>query len=260
MCADSSGGEVPSVINMIQKNRKIFFIFGSIGIIGGFMFVGISPVKYEAVAVIELQRVFVNETTKAVETPGMLAMRLSMPSTYESKVIEACGLEKNDGETMASLVNTKLRKNMPETIEMHVKRNTPELAERCTRAVFESVQMQEKLMVRPMLDNLRRDLIKAEGRLANRKKQVLLLTQKCNKDIQAIIYFAMRDEENALLAQIEKLNVAINGITENGAKLQVPIWTYSKPVSSRNFSSLIVGLLGGLLMGWFYTRIKNLRS
>ena len=153
---------------LIRKNVKIYLGFGLFGIMCALLYILIVPAQYEAVAVIQIQKVVVEKGLQPVESGNMVVARLSMPPTYSQDVARACGVNKNYSEAMTNLVHAKLWKGEPDNIEIRVRRNSRELAEHCTAAIFDAVRQQEERLAGTTLENLKIELASANEKLGVR--------------------------------------------------------------------------------------------
>jgi len=241
---------------LIRKNVKIYLGFGLFGIMCAVLYILIVPAQYEAVAVIQIQKVVVEKGLQPVESGNMVVTRLSMPPTYSQDVARACGVNKNYSEAMTNLVHAKLWTSQPDKIEIRVRRNSRELAEHCTAAVFEAVRQQEEMLAGTILENLKIDLAYANEKLGVRQ---VFLAKEGKSVSQGIVYLATREEVIYWRERIESLNIAISKTEGSSARLLLPVWSYSEPIFPKKIQTLFAGLLSSLILGWFYVWFKNFR-
>jgi capsular polysaccharide biosynthesis protein len=243
------------ILLFLKGAWKVILMMGLAGLVISGIYLLITPNQYEAVANIAMARVPADKNPLGVniEEPQALINRMSVPSSFDAAILNACGLQ--DVATLAAQMSKVIKLSIPKgvanVIELKVTHSSPEIASACAKSVYESIAHSQAQMIGPMAKTSKANnsarLAKVEERLAQDK--VLLAKAEQPRGVLSPLYFsilteirALEDERVTLLALVEAKHL-------QAANLQSPIYVADKPVYPKKMMSLVIGLMGGLLLG-----------
>ena len=238
------------ILIFLRGAWKTIGLMGLIGLVVSGAYLIITPNQYEAVANIAMARV---PADKNIEEPQALINRMSVPSSFDATVLNACGLQ--DAATLAAQLSKVIKLSIPKgvanVIELKVTRSSPELASACAKSVYESIAHSQAQMIGPMAEAFKANnsarLAKVEERLIQDK--ALLAKAEQPRGVLSPAYFPILTEIRALEDERATLLVLVEAKDLQAANLQSPIYVADKPVYPKKMMSLFAGLMGGLLLG-----------
>lgn len=240
------------VFEFLWQNWITISAFTAAGVIASVVYLNSAQQKYEAIAQVLMAQVSDGKAESPaginIEDPNLLVTRLRLPSTYTEEAVVACSLDvkSRGGENVADMVKAVPVKNVPSMVEIHVQHTRPELAQKCATALFEMVKLQQTMIVSPLLDESRKALAEANGKLA----AIQNLIAKSDKTlIQSIAYLAIRDEINYLKNRIDRLRQDVILGEQRKTRLAAPVYASDIAVHPRKSRSLLIGLLAGVVLG-----------
>ena len=238
------------ILIFLRGAWKTIGLMGLIGLVVSGAYLIITPNQYEAVANIAMARVPADKNPLGVniEEPQALINRMSVPSSFDAAILNACGLQ--DAATLAAQMSKVIKLSIPKgvanVIELKVTRSSPELASACAKSVYESIAHSQAQMIGLMAEAFKANnsarLAKVEERLIQDK--ALLAKAEQPRGVLSPAYFPILTEIRALEDERATLLVLVEA-----KDLQSPIYVADKPVYPKKMMSLIAGLMGGLLLG-----------
>ncbi len=159
------------VVRFLLTWWKLILVCGVAGALLAWAQVKGVPATYEAQVIIAMAQVPVGAvaattvvTTSGtasngfvdVETPALLAERMSLPTTFSRPAVDACGLA--DSAELLGRLRIIAHNNATSTLRFAVKHSSPELAERCVNAVVAMIREQQAALARPVIARLEKAL------------------------------------------------------------------------------------------------------
>jgi len=255
------------IIDFLIESWKVILVTGLLGVLISATYLIVTPNQYQAAAQIQMAQISAsnnnnNNNTNPlginIEEPNLLMARLKLPTTYSDEVIKACGFENasSPAESLASSAKFSAVKGVGSMIELKINRDSREIAINCAQALFESIKASQNQIIKPYIEESKALLVKYEARLANSQS----LVSRADKSGAALsaAYLANRDEVKFLTEEILRLNTFITTADTRQAKLVSPIYASDTPVSPKKKFILILGLLGGLFVGFLTMIVKKI--
>ena len=174
--ASNDGAEISffDILLFLKGAWKMIVMMGLAGLVISGIYLLITPNQYEAVANIAMARVPADNNPLGVniEEPTALIARMSVPTSFDGIVIQACGLEgaTNIGAQQTKVIKLSIPKGVANVVELKVTRPSTELASSCAKSVYESIAKSQAQMIGPMTEASKARnsvrLSKVEDRLA----------------------------------------------------------------------------------------------
>jgi uncharacterized protein involved in exopolysaccharide biosynthesis len=245
------------ILRFIKGAWKMIAIMGALGLAGAGAYLLITPNQYEAQANIAMARVPADKNPLGVniEEPQALINRMSVPSSFDSSVIDACNLQasSNLAAQLSKVIKLTIPKGVANVVELKVTRPSPELAQACADAVYQAIAKAQAQMIDPIAQATKVSngarLAKVEERLAQDK--TLLAKAEQPKGAVSPAYFAILSEIRNLEDEREKLATTVSASGVQATNLQSPIYVGNQPVYPKKSLSLIAGLIGSMFLGVF---------
>lgn len=235
------------IVDFFKRNYRLIAGAAGAGLLFLTAYVLVVPNKYEAVWQMQMAQVGNGNS----EEPAALIQRLRMPTAYPVEVQKACGMPEGGefGEYLGGTLKLEVIKNVANAAGMKVRASSPERAKQCAEAIVAMVMAQQRGLI--------------EERLAGRPEQILFVEQLLQRDMQlfeslrrnengSLKYLAKLERINSLNARLDALKEEVLMSTQHPAKVTVPIFVPSKPVSPNVRLLLMVGALVGLMLGVLY--------
>lgn len=248
------------IIDFFLDSWKVIIGFGLLGLIGGAIYLIITPNQYEAKAQIQMAQTSNDSTNPmgiSVEEPNSLMVRLTLPSNYSSTEVKACGLdrERTPSETLVSMLRFSAPKGASSVIELKIQMESREKAVECLQAISDYIRNSQNQILEPHILSARALLVKFQDRL--KKIQELVALADKSEVAFSTLYLASRDEVNFLTNETARLSTFISSAEARQAKLVLPIYVSEIPVFPKKKSILTVGLLFGLCLGILSMLLKK---
>jgi hypothetical protein len=243
------------VVNFLKGAWKTIAIFAFLGIVSSIAYLFVAPYQYEATAQIKLAQINFSLPTAPLGTPvedqASLLARLQLPSNFGKSVIQACGYEEKaaPAQTLAKDLKFSIARGMVNIIELRLLAQSPQGALDCANAVVANVALLQAETIKPYVEEAKVQLILANERLDSAKR-VIAKADQSGSAISAA-YLSAKDETTFFLVAREKQLDIINSAERRKTKLAAPIYISEKPVSPKKSFSLLAGLFGGILLGFF---------
>lgn len=134
---------------------------GAAGVAGAWFHLKDEPPTFEAQTIIAMAKVPIGNASATrffldVETPALLAERMSLPTTFSPTAAQTCGLA-SPLELMARL-RIISRNDTTSTLRLAIRHSTPDLAERCVNAVVDMIREQQAALAKPVVAHLEKTL------------------------------------------------------------------------------------------------------
>jgi len=251
---DLNGDQEISLLDILRFLKgawKTIAIAGTLGLAGAGAYLLMTPNEYEAVANIAMARIPVDKNPLGanIEEPVALINRMSVPSSFDASVIQACDLQESSNlpAQLTKAIKLSIPKGVANVVELKVTRSSPELAQACADAVYQTIAKSQTQIMDPIAQATSARLAKVEERLAQDKALIGKAEQP--KSAVSPTYFAILSEIRNLEDEREKLATAVNASGMQTTNLQLSIYLANKPVFPKKPLSLLVGLMGGLFLG-----------
>lgn len=240
----------------LKRFWKIIASFGVTGFAIALTYILIVPKQYQAIAQIQMAQISnatnnnnINPPGVNIEEPNLLIARLSFPTSYGPKVIDACGLDgaDNAASILAKSIKLSQPKGVPNVVELKIPSSSPEVAQQCANAIFELIKTSQDKIVSPFIAEAKIKLADDEVRLEKAKK--LVFNADKPGSVMSAAYLSTRDEIRYLLDEITALQNVIASSVSRAARLVAPIYVSDVPFSPKRSVTLVAGLLGGLFLG-----------
>lgn len=229
----------------LKRSYKLISFVGLLGVAASFGYILITPKQYEAGAIIQIAGI-----DDWFEKPATLIVRLSYPTAYTPEVVKACGLDsaKNAQAIMSESVKLTIPKGINNLVDLKIIGESPEAAMICAQAVFDLIKTTQTQIATPYIEEAKVKISDYEGRLAKTKD----LVAKAGKlDLgMGVVYLSTRDEIHFLLDKIADLRNKVDAYDINTTRLVAPIYASGNPIAPKKRNALLVGLLGGLFLGF----------
>lgn len=241
-------------LNFFKENGRSIFIFTLFGLLLGFLYFAITPPRYDAFAQIKMAQ-FGNSRVD-VESPALLAARLSLPSSYSDEVFAVCDVKAEDRtrEGLRKIITVVPMRNTSSVVEIDLRRTTAEKAKQCAAAVFELIKRQQEVVTLPFIEKIQEELARTKEQLDS-ARSVIDKLEKSN--VLSIGYLAQRDEIKQLNDRVHALSDELKFYEINKTALTTPIYAPTVPVYPKKVMNLSLGLFTGLLLGIFCALVRR---
>ncbi len=241
---------------LIIKSWKIIFSIGILGFIFSLIYILITPKQYEAIAYINIGRIYFGGSV--IEEPQAVVNRISASNRFDPAIFSGCLMEntKNDPAYLLKTVKVSVPKGISDAVEVRVTSTNSEHANSCANKVFELIrktQLEKIVQARKVIkvsDSIK--IKKINNRLA--QNQELLKRAELSPNLLST-YFTILSEIRTLEDQRDTLltNLEAEPITTN---LQSPIYVEHGPALSKKIMAIVAGLFGGLFLGLIVALVR----
>jgi uncharacterized protein involved in exopolysaccharide biosynthesis len=254
---------IRDIINFLIRSWKVIVMTSLVGLVCAACFIALATTQYEAVVNIQMTQISPNTGKNDIsplgvnlEEPSSLLARLKLPSSFNSKEFEACGVdqEKYPAESLISLLNFSLIRGASSLIELRIRAQSKYISVMCAQAIFENIRESQNLILKPYIDESKILLSEYRARLNEVKSQIA----QADKDELAfsIFYLENRDDIKFLSQEIARLNAFILSGEVRQAKIIAPIYVSDNVTSPSKKKILLIGFLTGLFLGLLYKLIS----
>jgi capsular polysaccharide biosynthesis protein len=226
---------------------------GLLGLGGGVR----TPPTYQATAYIQVTKVAGIE----VEAPATLVEKLKMPTYYSEKTHAACNVLENleAGAVISSSLKPAWLKTAP-IITISYRQASPEDAEKCLEGVLDDVQVNQRLIAKPIFESKTNQLVNLKLRLESAQKIVNVLPKPntvfdfsdSKFSASTLLLTTILSKENEvkdLQNQINDLEISLSAPHTKEAFLTTPIYSPKKNLSPKPTRFLLMGLMSGVFIG-----------
>lgn len=233
------------VVRFLLSWWKLIVSSGIAGVVAAYIHLIGIPNTFEAQTIVTMAKApVVNAKSTSlvlpysfedVESPALLAERMSLPSTFPESTVEACAF--GDSEALMGAITIIPSSNQSSTLRFLVRHSSPELAKQCANAVFEMIRKQQAALAEPVIARLEKVL--NEIWTPSKKEAVVAakLAGTSDRDIAAIsLTLAVREFSHALSA-------------DSGARMLAPVYAPEQPVPAVRKRVLMSWGAAGVFMG-----------
>lgn len=231
---------------------KTIAVTGVLGLVISCLYLLITPNQYKATANITVARVLTTGGGN-IEEPAALVARMSLPTSFDGNVIQACGLEgvTNINIQLKKVIKLATSPQATNVVELAVTRPSPELASTCAKSVYDAIVNFQLQLIGVRAQNVRDsnslNLIKIDKRLAQDKALLAKVDQPCGGLSPS--YFLILTEIRTLEGERDKFRMIFNQKDVQATQLQSPIRVVEKPDYLKKVGILLAGISGGLFFG-----------
>ena len=243
------------IVDFFKRNYRLIVGGGVAGLLFSAAYALTVPNKYEASWQMQMAKTGNgngNENGNGnIEEPAALIQRLRVPTAYPVEVQRACGMPDGGefGDYLGGTLKVEVVKNVANAVGMKVRVSSPELARQCADSIAAMVVAQQRGLI--------------EERMAGHSELISSVEQMLQRDMKlfeglkrnengSLKYLAKLERINSLNARLDALKEEILMSTKRPAKVTVPIFVPSNPVSPKVRLLVIFGMLLGVMLGALY--------
>lgn len=252
---DSTEDKIFSPYDLVFQNGawKTIAVTGVLGLVISFLYLLITPNQFKATANITVARVLTIGGGN-IEEPSALVARMSLPTSFDDNVIQACGLVgvTNINGQLKKVIKLTTSQHAIDVVELAVTRPTPELASTCAESVYDAIaNFQSQLIdIRAQIftDSNNLNLINMmDKRLAKDNALLEKVDQSCGglSPLHSLILTEIR----TLKDERDKFQMIFYQKDVRATQLQSPIRVVEKPDYPKKAGILIAGISGELFFG-----------
>lgn len=240
------------IVDFLMRNLRLIVIGGLVGLFFSAAYVVLSPKSYEARWEFQMAQ-FVSSSSSGnssinSEESAALVQRLRIPTAYPVALQQICGVHQ-DGD-LKDYLDGKLKiepvKNVSNAVDMKVTARSPDQARQCAEAIVTMITAQQHDLIEERLAG-RQDQLQQYQKALSEEQGQLETIQKT--ELGNFGYLAKLDKLSWLRTRIDALREEVLLSQKHPAKLLVPVFVPSKPVSPNVVFALVLGILLGLLLG-----------
>lgn len=242
------------ILNFIAESWQTVLVFTLLGLGAAGIFLFLAPKQYEAIVQIRMAQIAspnngINPLGVNIEEPAALIARMTLPTTFDSQIIQKCGLADREDASSELIKSVKLSipKGVSSTVNLKMRAPSPELANTCINALYQLIKSSQALMIAPFIKEANFMLSVERERLA-RVTELISRADQSGAAMSAT-YLATRDEIRYLLDQIRSLQNIIIQNESRASSLIAPIYVSDRPVFPSKINSLLVGVAAGGFLG-----------
>lgn len=250
------------IINFLIESWKIIFLFVFLGVLASLSYLTVTPYQYQATAQVSISNIGANNAINSqianFNNPKLLMYKLKLPSSYSAREIEACGFENklSSSVKLAESLMISVPKGLDSVIELNINRDNKQVAVACLQAIFDKILTAQDQIAKASVEESKKLLVQYQQNL--RIAQSFLDRAEKTDATLSIAYFARRDEVRFLTEEISRLKSMVSSADKKYIELLSPIYINDEPVFPKKKSSLIIGLLYGLILGFLYAIARKL--
>lgn len=254
------------IVLFFRKNWLVLLAFTIVGIAVAGIRQSMIPVSYEAKAIIRGASISIPGAPLPmdIEEPALIMARLKLDQIYTPEAVTACGLAKSpeSASALANLVKSSTAKDLPNWIEIRIRRATPDLAKTCATAIYELIRQRQDKLLAPYVADTRAKILGLEQTIAARQK----LLEQIEKSSTAtpMQVFIREQNRNSVLEQITSSQEKIEGLKSNllfydnhRTQLIAPVTAPAAAVTRRTNFNLLFGLAIGVMLGILFIHAKR---
>jgi capsular polysaccharide biosynthesis protein len=244
----------------LKKTWKEILAFSFIGVFIAASYLLLSANKFQANAIIIMAYTLgSNESNKftTVEEPKDLINRMDKIINSDI-VINSCGINQplNHVMDVSSAVKIKPYSKISSAVEIKVSRPTKELAKECLVSIYKLIADSQQEIGLKITKKTLKDIAIIDARLNQNNNLSKMISLDSSSSIKT--YFdIIQDSRNYEDKKNILLGVNLNTIQ---AELMAPIFITDSKSGKNIFMNLVVGLVGGLLFGFFIALIQKMRK
>lgn len=144
------GGEVSlaDIITFFKDNRSALWKGLGLGLLAGFLYIGLVPASYKATANIQMATV----NGDPVETPAVLVEKMKLPLYFSERAWTACDSsdDLHPSRSLAKKLKPTVNRNAP-FVSISFEAESPAAATACLDVVFKEVRSKQQEIAGPMI-------------------------------------------------------------------------------------------------------------
>jgi uncharacterized protein involved in exopolysaccharide biosynthesis len=153
-------------------------------------------------------------------------------------------------------MNLSLVKGGDNLIELKVQGKSEDIAISCAKAIFEKIELAQKEITEPYIEEAKSLLSQHRSRLTQIKAEINDLS-KISKPSSLMI---LQDEARLLMAEIIKINSTITMNSNRYARLVSPIYGSKTAIYPKNNKALTLGFFLGIVIGFLLGVFRVIKS
>ncbi len=247
------------ILRFITDAYKTIIVFAMIGIGISIIYLLITPKQFEATTQIAMAQIgapynnnnrHLNPLGVNIEEPGLLILRLSLPTSFPEQTISACGFDDKPepGAALAKAIKLGAGKGVANVVELKTFGASPEVAKACANAIFELIKTTQAQILMPYIEEAKLKLADDNERLIKAKDFVAKADR--SGSTMGAAYLSTSDEIRFLLDEITSLRNVVTTNQNRVTHLIAPIYASEAPISPKKRFALAVGVLGGIFLGF----------
>lgn len=246
------------IIGFLKRSWRTIIAGGLLGLLSGAGYLAFQPPVYQATVMISMAQVPSHRDYSAfsnIEEPLFLVERLKIPSTYTTQVINACkgSDEEMPPESMVQMISGGVPRAIASVAFIRIRRESPEMSERCANALFNMIRIQQDSFVRPVEEDLKRTLNSLRKRQEGLTNELNFAEKQGRYET---LFFAKRDELIGLSQRIFDLNRGVEKITPTS--LVAPIYVSPNPIMPIRILVMTAMTLAGVFLGLMVASFREL--
>jgi len=242
----------------LKRSYKLIVLIGLLDIAASIGYLLIAPKQYQASAQIQMAQISaannnnnnINPLGVNIEEPSLLIARLSSPTSYTAEITKSCGLDsaKDAQAILSKSVKLTIPKGVANVVDLKIIGASPEASINCAQAVFDLIKTTQAQIIKPYIEEAKATLLDSQERLA--KAQDLVMKADKSGSAMGAAYLSTRDEIRFLLDEITALKNVVASNDNRATRLVAPIYASDDPIAPKKRNVLLVGLFGGLFLGF----------
>lgn len=232
-----------------------WLVGGSVlGIAGAFGFLALTPIQYQATAIIKPATVGnipangINATN--AEPMAQTLQRLKFTTFYTDDIVDTCQV--HSASDLAKNVATNLLKGS-DLLSISYYANSAALANTCVDAIFNKLMKSQLSIVAPLIKELDDQNMATKKQVEDIEKFLASLEKPLVKPTIAqnfSILLALKKEELTKLKKVyQEQKVQLSAPLTQSTKLLEPIYSPSEPVYPKKSIAILIGFVIGFFVG-----------
>lgn len=221
----------------------------------------VPPKKYEAIALIKMASMSFGLSSPvgtAIEDPLSLVARMQIPTNYDPDVLAACTYEEGSAKPLPESVLFLAPKGLANVVEIKVTAPSQTQAFECAEMIVGQVKKLQMQSAQLFIDEAKAKLDEVNKQIET-LRNIIAKYDNYNSTL-SMSNLIVRDELNGYLIERIRLLEFINSLKRRGAYITSPIYVVESATSLKKWTSLVIGLLTGALLGVLVAFMHHLRK
>lgn len=245
------------VFGFLKRNSRLILLTMVVGAMLSAIHLVRAPKLYEAKWQMRMAQFVSGSTVSNIEEITDLAWRLQMPLSYPVAVAQTCGMpaDKEFGDYLDGSLEVLPIKNVTAGVEMKFRATSTTQAGKCAEAIVMMIAAQQRALIDERMEGIREQILGYQQSLREEQQQLEVIKKS---ELGNFGYLAKLDKLSRLHARIDTLQEDVLLSQRHPAKLVLPVFVSSKPVSPKAKQVLAYGLLFGLMSGVLFALWREL--